>query len=71
MVAHLLKGCADCAGRVRSFLRPEVPAEAYDGVFDRLNGERLQRIQQGARLLPFHKPRVHAPRLAQRSRVRH
>lgn len=71
VVAHLVKGCADCAGRLRSFLRPEVPVEAYDGVFDRLNSERLQRIQQGARLLPFHKPRVHAPQVERRSRARH
>lgn len=70
VVAHLLKGCADCAGQVRSFLRPEVPAEAYDGIFDRLNGERLQRIQQGARLLPFPKPRAHTSQLERRSRVR-
>jgi hypothetical protein len=71
VVSHLLKGCSDCAGQLRLFLRPEVPAEAYDGVFDRLNSDRLQRLQQGARLLPFHKPRVHAPRLERRSQARH
>ena len=70
VVAHLLKGCADCARRVQLLLRPEVPAEVYDGIFDRLSGERLHGIQQGARLLPFPKPRAHTPQLERRSRVR-
>ncbi len=65
VVLHLLQGCPECAGAVQSYLRPEVPAMAYDRVFDR-----LQRVQEGAKLLTFHKPQAPAPRLERRSRVR-
>jgi hypothetical protein len=37
IVAHLLRGCASCAAKMRSTLQPEIPADAYDSVFDRLS----------------------------------
>jgi hypothetical protein len=36
IVAHLLHGCASCAATLTAALRPEIPASAYDAVFDRL-----------------------------------
>ena len=36
VVAHLLRGCPDCAGRLRARLRREVPDAAYDRALDRL-----------------------------------
>ena len=36
IVTHLLKGCPSCGKRLKSFVRPEPPADIYDVVFDRL-----------------------------------
>lgn len=36
VVSHLMKGCAVCAKRVKSFARPDIPAGAYDAMFARL-----------------------------------
>jgi hypothetical protein len=50
IVAHLLRGCASCAAKLRSALQPEIPADAYDSVFDRL----AQNLRPaGADVLPF------------------
>lgn len=71
VVTHLLRGCPSCAGQMQSYLRPEIPADAYDGIFERLTGPRLERIQQqGAKLLPFNKPQAPAPQLERRARAR-
>jgi hypothetical protein len=55
IVAHLLKGCPDCARQIREGVRPEVPADAYDPVLARMNGERTLRRGSWAKLLPFEK----------------
>ncbi len=56
IVAHLLKGCADCARQIRQSVRPEVPEDAYDTVLSKLSGERTLRHGSWAKLLPFEKP---------------
>jgi hypothetical protein len=33
-VAHLLRGCADCAARLRAQIRPPIPEAAYDAALD-------------------------------------
>lgn len=58
IVAHLLKGCPECARQIRGDVRPEVPEDAYDSMLARLSGERTLRRGTWARLLPFEK---HAP----------
>ena len=38
VVAHLLKGCADCAGKLRSLIQPELLAgRAYDRALERFD----------------------------------
>jgi hypothetical protein len=59
IVAHLLRGCASCAAKMRSTLQPEIPADAYDSVFDRLS--RKLRSAAGAPqadILHFKRPAV-------------
>lgn len=34
-VAHLLRGCPDCAARLRRQIRPSIPEGAYDAALDR------------------------------------
>jgi hypothetical protein len=34
-VAHLLRGCPDCAERLRAQVRPPIPEAAYDAALDR------------------------------------
>ena len=70
IVAHLLKGCADCAHQIRQNVRPEVPEDAYEGVLSKLNGERSLRRGSWAKLLPFEKPVATAPQVPQRSLAR-
>jgi hypothetical protein len=36
LVAHLMRGCADCSRRLAKLVRPEIPAGAYDAVFTRV-----------------------------------
>jgi hypothetical protein len=36
IVFHMLRGCASCARTLNAALRPEIPAGAYDDVFERL-----------------------------------
>lgn len=38
IVLHMLRGCASCAMALSAALRPEIPPEAYDAVFERLAG---------------------------------
>ena len=70
IVAHLLKGCADCARQVRQNVRPEVPEDAYEGVLSKLNGERTLRRGSWAKLLPFEKTPASAPVPSQRTLAR-
>jgi hypothetical protein len=55
IVAHLLRGCASCAAKMRSTLQPEIPADAYDSAFDRLSRNLLR---SGGDVLPFKRPVV-------------
>jgi hypothetical protein len=56
IVAHLLKGCFECAQQIHGGVRPEVPEDAYESVLARMSGERsLRRRGSWARLLPFEK----------------
>jgi hypothetical protein len=36
LVAHLLKGCRHCSRKLAALLQPDVPPEAYDRVFVRM-----------------------------------
>jgi hypothetical protein len=53
ILTHLLRGCASCADEVRSAFRPEIPADAYDAVFERVAGNVLP---AQAAVLPFRRP---------------
>jgi hypothetical protein len=57
VVAHLLKGCAECAGKLSSLLEPEPVAESsYDAALDRLDRgliDRLERTREWGGGLPF------------------
>jgi hypothetical protein len=68
IVAHLLRGCASCAATVRSTLQPEIPADAYDSVFDRV--ARNLRPAAGADVLRFKRPAV-APAAVRHARRAH
>lgn len=70
IVAHLLKGCADCAQQVRQNVRPEVPDDAYDPILAKLSGERSLRRGSWAKLLPFEKPAPVEAEVPQRSLAR-
>lgn len=70
IVAHLLKGCAQCARQIRESVRPQVPDDAYDTVLSKLSGERTLRRGSWAKLLPFEKPAPSTPELPQRSLAR-
>ena len=61
IVAHLLRGCAVCAQKVRESVRPEVPEDAYDSVLGRITGERTYRQDSWAKLLHFERPQAPAP----------
>lgn len=67
IVAHLLKGCADCAQQVRENVRPEIPDDAYEAVLSRVSGERTLRRGSWAKLLPFEKAAPSAPPPSQRT----
>ena len=70
IVAHLLKGCAQCARQIRESVRPEVSEEAYDSVLSKLSGERTLRYGSWAKLLPFEKAAPAPQELPQRSVAR-
>jgi hypothetical protein len=70
IVAHLLKGCADCAEEIRTSVRPEIPDDAYDAVLSKISGERTLRRGSWAKLLPFEKPAPAAPPPSQRTLAR-
>ena len=70
IVAHLLKGCAQCARQIRENVRPEVSEGAYDTVLSKLSGERTLRHGSWAKLLPFEKTVPAPPELPQRSIAR-
>jgi hypothetical protein len=70
IVAHLLKGCAQCAQEVREGVRPQVPADAYDAVLSQMSGERSLRRGSWAKLLPFEKAMPSVPVLPERSLAR-
>lgn len=70
IVAHLLRGCAQCARQIRENVRPEVPDDAYESVLTRLSGERSLRGGAWAKLLPFEKPGVATAAVPQRSLAR-
>jgi len=70
IVAHLLKGCAECAMQIRENVRPQVPEEAYDAVLSKLSGARTLRHGSWAKLLPFEKAAPTPPELPQRSVAR-
>lgn len=70
IVAHLLKGCAQCARQVREGVRPEVPEDAYEPVLAKMSGERTLRRGSWAKLLPFEKQAPSEPVVPQRSLAR-
>lgn len=70
IVAHLLRGCAVCAQKVREGVRPEVPEDAYDSVLGRITGERTYRQDGWAKLLHFERPQAPAPVAARGSLAR-
>jgi hypothetical protein len=70
IVAHLLRGCADCAQQIHEGVRPEVPDDAYDPILAKLSGERSLRRGSWAKLLPFDKPAPAEPEVPQRSIAR-
>ena len=55
IVAHLLKGCPECARQIREGVRPEVSEDAYDSALAKMSGERTLRRGSWAKLLPFEK----------------
>jgi hypothetical protein len=70
IVAHLLKGCPDCAQQIREGVRPEVTEDAYDSVLAKMNGERTLRRGSWAKLLPFEKQAPAEPPVRPRSIAR-
>jgi hypothetical protein len=46
LVAHLLRGCPDCACRLQAMLRREVPAGAYDRVLDRFEASLRSALEE-------------------------
>lgn len=52
VIAHLLKGCSSCSSQIGAYLRPEIAADAYDAVFERLSGAAVP-VPQGGKVLPF------------------
>lgn len=67
IVAHLLKGCPECARQIREGVRPEVPEQAYEPVLAKMNGERTLRRGSWAKLLPFEKQAPAEPAVRPRS----
>ena len=47
VVLHLLRGCPECAARVRRLWRPKVAAEDYDGLLERVTLPRPKRLAVG------------------------
>ncbi len=70
IVAHLLKGCPECAMQIREGVRPEVPEDAYEPVLAKMNGERTLRRGSWAKLLPFEKQAPAEPVVRPRSVAR-
>lgn len=70
IVAHLLRGCAVCAEKVRSQVRPEIPEDAYDSVLARMTGDRTYRQDGWAKLLHFERPQATVPVVARGSLAR-
>ncbi len=70
IVAHLLKGCSQCAQQIREGVRPEIPEDAYDPVLAKLSGERTLRRGSWAKLLPFEKLAPAEPPVRPRSIAR-
>jgi hypothetical protein len=53
VVVHLLKGCADCSVKLRSFLEPEsVPDQTYEGVLDRFDAGLLETLEMSVSFRP-------------------
>lgn len=70
IVAHLLRGCAVCAQKVRESVRPEIPEDAYNPVLGRITGDRTYRQDGWAKLLHFERPQAPAPVAARGSLAR-
>jgi hypothetical protein len=70
VVAHLLKGCADCARKLRSFIEPEpVAGRLYESRLARFDRELLEAMEtsvhpkKNLRNLPDEDPRFPDPGL--------
>lgn len=63
IVAHLLRGCAACAAKLRAAMVPEVPEDAYEAIFARLTLPASYRP-----VLRFERAPVVPPRWARRVR---
>jgi len=70
IVAHLLRGCAVCAQKVRESVRPEVPEDAYESVLGRITGDRTYHQDRWAKLLHFERPQAPVPVAARGSLAR-
>lgn len=44
-VAHLLRGCPDCAARLRAQVRPPIAETAYDAALDRFEAGLLAALE--------------------------
>jgi len=46
VVAHLLRGCSQCARKLRALMNPPaLVADSYDAAFDRFDGELFDRLE--------------------------